>query len=218
MRCHSTAPLPPAVAALAVVLQLLALLTQLYHADALDATRMCGIPWVYRDPPWILPPSISRPTPALAAHSADAFSLYSCTLSFAQHEEAYRDWAACYHSVRMNVITCPRGCLQAVTLSPHNATVAGSYPYHANSSVCLAAIHAGVIDAAEGGGVLLGRFYPEDWSNGSSQSTYPHEAWRASLSHSVQSLEVPVAERPLPAPLLSYSWTVRTRGVVAAQR
>ena len=99
-------------------------LTVLTHsAEALDPAQMCGLPSTYRSTPWIQPPNTTRPTPALAAHAADAFSLYPCSLTFAQHEEAYRDWAACYHSVRMNVVTCPRHCLQAVSLSPLNATV-----------------------------------------------------------------------------------------------
>ena len=51
---------------------------------------------------------------------------------------------------------CPAGCLGLTAGS--GAAVYGSYPYHANSSLCLAAIHCGVISEAAGGWLQCGRF------------------------------------------------------------
>merc|ERR1711872_237205 len=47
------------------------------------------------------------------------------------------------------VVVCPTHCLNV----NHCVRVKGSGPYAVNSPVCLAAIHAGVLDAQSGGGV-----------------------------------------------------------------
>ena len=94
----------------------------------------------------------------------------------------------------------------------------GSYPYHSNSSICLAAIHAGIIASETGGSVLFDRFWPETWANDSTQTVFPRGANESSFSNGVHTLPVPDAWNPVPAPRLYFSWTVRSRGVQAAQR
>ena len=135
------------------------------------------------------------------------FNLAACTLSFQQFADAHSDWIACYHAPTANVHTCPRDCLHAISLSPHNATVLGSGPYHPNSSICLAAIHAGVVDAELGGATHVSRFYPIDWSGSDTQSIYPEQAASGSNGHGVTSLSVPAADNVRPAPQSSFSWS-----------
>ena len=57
---------------------------------------------------------------------------------------------------------CPPRCLDWLHSvsngSASAAAVYGSFPYHANSSVCLAAIHSGLVTNEEGGWLMYGRF------------------------------------------------------------
>ena len=165
-------------------------------------------------PPWS---GVEWPNASLAHFNRTSFDPLTCTLTFADFVSAHSRWFSCYHTSSINVVTCPQRCLDAVPLSS-NAAVYGSFPYHTNSSVCLAAIHAGVIDNAAGGGFFIDRFFPQDWSDGPSQTVFPHGSSLGSLSYGVQSLAVPAEALEVPAPLHSHSWSVRPRGVVAAQR
>ena len=168
-------------------------------------------------------PSLPPVSPVLPWLDNAAFNLTICSWSFSQFEQSYRKAIACYGYPRFNVHTCPKHCLraalpQAGQLDPVQARVYGSFPYHANSSICLAAIHAGVITSEQGGGLFIDRFFPADWSGGSSQTVFPHGSWAASLSNGVQTEAVPSGWHSMPSALLAYSWTVRARGVVASQR
>ena len=94
----------------------------------------------------------------------------------------------------------------------------GSFPYHSASSVCLAAIHAGVISDEAGGGVWVNRFYRHDWSNTSTQTIFPYQSWRGSLSNGVQSEEVDHSWYSVPSNASEWSYTVRGRGDHIVQR
>ena len=108
-----------------------------------------------------LSPAVSVPRVSLGWLNSTDFDAAACSLSFEQFTAAHSDWVTCYHAPVFNVHTCPQHCLRAA-----NDTVAvyGSFPYDEQSSVCLAAIHAGVINESSGGAVLLDRFYPERWT------------------------------------------------------
>ena len=137
-----------------------------------------------------------------------------CRWTFEQVELSYINWRVCYQLSADRVHTCPQHCLRDAA----DATVYGSFPYSANSSVCLSAIHAGLLSSPAGGAVILERFYPADWSGTATQSIFPLGSHVGSHSNGVQSEEVPEEWRPLPSPLLSHSFTVRSRGAVASQR
>ena len=166
-----------------------------------------------------LSPTLHPVSPVLPFLDNSVFNLTICSWSFADFEESYRLYLSnCYNYPRFNVHTCPQHCLQAMQLDPSAARVYGSFPYHANSSICLAAILAGAVSSEHGGGLFIERFWPQDWSGIDSQTIFPHHSAAASLSNGVQSWEVPNSWYSLPSPLLSYSWTVRTRGVGISQR
>ena len=114
---------------------------------------------------------------------------------------------------------CPADCL-VQQRSGDNSSVAvlGSFPYHPSSSVCLAAVHAGIIDGGVGGGVFVSRFYRQDWSGGSSQTVFPFNSSRGTLSNGVRSLDVPSSLYSTPSNSTSFSFTVRGRGDFASQR
>ena len=165
-------------------------------------------------------PAPRLPPTVLPVLGNTQYSAESCRLSFTQHEQGWANFLSCDMLGPVKVHTCPQHCTRLLH-EPHElpaAPVWGRWPYHGNSSICLSAIHAGLIADAAGGAVVLERFFPADWSNSSSQTIFPHEAWRGSLSNAVQSEPVPAAELAEPSPLSAYSWTVRSRGAVAAQR
>ena len=143
-----------------------------------------------------------------------AFDARLCEWTFAELELGYANWRPCHHQGRHSVHTCPRHCSRVAATAP----VFGSFPYHLNSSICLAGLHSGVISDDRGGAVLIERFYPATWSGDAAQTIFPHSSHLASLSNGVRSLEVPVEWRPSPSPPLSFAFTVRTRGAVASQR
>ena len=198
-----------------LVLALLFLLCSVHVLPTVRATeRDCQTAVSRRVPAW---PGLDWPDAFLAHSGRSGFSAQGCTLTFADFVLAHATWFSCYHSSSVNVVTCPEQCLAAVPLSS-NASVYGSFPYHANSSICLAAIHAGVISAERGGGLFIDRFFPQDWSATETQTLFPLTSARGSLSHGVQSLDVPAAALLVPALEDSFSWTVRPRGIVPAQR
>jgi hypothetical protein len=82
---------------------------------------------------------------------------------------------------------CPPGCLGLKGVPP----VWGSFPYYNTSSLCLAAVHAGVISNATGGVVMATRFFRQTWDNDSTQTVFPFTSARGSYSNGVQSLDVP---------------------------
>ena len=182
-----------------------------------SAAIWCGLPLSLT----AIPPSPTTRLPAVAlAHlNSSGYDRYSCTFTFHDFENAHSDWITCYHAPTVNVHTCPRDCLRSVDgdTAPHSATVVGSRPFHGSSAICLAAIHAGVVNASEGGAVHVDRFYPADWSRSDSQTLYPEGAAEGSESNGVRSLDVPLRERATPAAESSYSWSVRPRGVVPRQ-
>ena len=144
------------------------------------------------------------------------FNATVCAWTFLQHEQSFANWRMCYLMPRPNQHTCTRHCLRAAQLP--QVAVYGSFPYHADSSICLAAIHAGLIRDEDGGGVFMARFWPADWSNSSTQTVFPAGSDAPTNSNGVSSLQVPAAWMAVPAPLSSYSWTLKSRGVVANQR
>jgi len=161
-------------------------------------------------------PSILPVQPVLAYLHNRHYNRTICQWTFEQFELSYELELICFNMPRVNVHTCPMHCLRALD---HPAShVYGSSPYHANSSICLAAIHGGVLLNEEGGGLFLNRYLPQDWSNSSTQTEFPFGSTAASFSNGVQSEEVPADWVNVPAKRTDYSWTVRSRGVVANQR
>ena len=91
----------------------------------------------------------------------------SCGLTFSQAirgipDNVFRDSSSGnYEFVKAKC--CPPRCLDLarnVSQAGHGSfgSVWGSFPYHENSSVCMAAIHAGLISSVDGGWVLYERF------------------------------------------------------------
>ena len=93
-----------------------------------------------------------------------------------------------------------------------------SPPYDGRSSVCLAAVHAGIINASTGGGVYVSRFYRHAWTNTSSQTIFPYPSNLSSLSNGVQSSDVDDSWYSLPSTQHEWSYTVRGRGDYIVQR
>ena len=158
-----------------------------------------------------------------------AIQFVDCSLTFAQLDGA-NNTVRLEEFVNMpallivnQAVTCPTNCTSHVAVSNPSTTtsasdVSCSFPYSPSSSICLAAIHAGIISNATGGGVFVSRFYRHDWSNSSSQTIYPFEAWRGSLSNGVLSGDVDESSYGVPAGSREWSYTVRGRGDFVVQR
>ena len=149
---------------------------------------------------------------ALPAH-AQRSELEWCLLTFAdtltRDPSLMGSWA----------IPCPPHCFRLIAAQQvQQPLVFGSYPYDVLSSVCMSAVHSGVIDETVGGAVLVEWFWPADWSNSSTQTIFPHGSERGSLSNGVQSAAVPAERIPLPANSTDRSFTVWTRGLRLGQR
>lgn len=124
-------------------------------------------------------------------------SPFGCTLTFAQFEASKPVWVRDAQSqifmpaaTLLNLAaTCPANCTTAAltNTSTPSTLLFGSFPYSPTSSICLAAIHAGIIADATGGGLFVSRFYRHDLSNTTNQTIYPFDSWRGSLSNGVQS-------------------------------
>ena len=154
--------------------------------------------------------------------SAEVADLALRTLGTRQWNEAQRvpAWSL--------TALCPANCTdEAATATAADASSAtslsrpvlyGSFPYHPSSSVCLAAIHAGLIRASVGGGVFISRFHSHDWSGTSNQTIFPFNSSRGSLSNGVQSLDVPDSWHSVPSDNRQWSFTVRGIGDVVMQR
>ena len=114
---------------------------------------------------------------------------------------------------------CPANCTHSVEGSqPQEGAVYGSFPYHGSSSVCLAAVHAGIISGKEGGGVYVSYFFRQDWSNTSTQTIFPFTSSLGSLSNGVLSHNVSSLWYSVPSNATEHSWTVRGRGDLVVQR
>ena len=173
-----------------------------------------------------------------------AYDYDKCTATFHLSELHYLPWVPLYHQQRLNIHTCPRQCGRAAraaaTISPdtlptsintsYSPFVFGSFPYHAYSSICLAAIHSGLIDEEQGGALFVDPFWSDEWQStggddvvdhSSLSSLFPFNSSSASFSLGIQTYPVPAEwlspTLVVPAPLSS-SWSVRPRGVVAVQR
>ena len=157
----------------------------------------------------------------LADAGGPAFAHQSCNTSFAsltalrllnagplQHEDAVLDRSFAH---------CPGFCLSNSTGSS-SAPVYGSFPYHSNSSLCLSAIHAGIITDRDGGFVFVSRFFRHDWSGREGETIFPSSSHRGTLSNGVQSLDVPTLWYSVPSGMSAHSWTVRGRGDKVVQR
>ena len=163
------------------------------------------------------PSTVAMPTAALYELGTSGYNATLCLFTFSQLQDAYQNSVPCYSLLPVMLITCPQHCLRALDTSP-SPLVLGSYPYHPSSSACLSAIHAGIVTNEAGGGVLAERFYPESWDEDSTQSIFPHGSHLPSLSNGVQTAAVPADAMRTPAPLDSFSWTVRSRGLSSGQR
>ena len=108
---------------------------------------------------------------------------------------------------------CPAGCINS-TRGDNNTRVIGSFPYHPSSSVCLAAIHSGLMDDAQGGTVWLSLFFSQTWDE-QAVDIYPFSSAQGSWSNGVQSEAVLL---PSPPTLDDFSCVVHSRGTVFNQR
>ena len=121
---------------------------------------------------------------------------------------------------------CPPNCIAAMqegcrsggtSRTPAGgAAVIGSFPYHPNSSVCLSAVHSGLVDDATGGAVLPSLFFSQTWDS-NTIDIYPHGSQSGTCSNGVQSLDVPPSELAS-LTIHSYSFTLHSRGTVFNQR
>ena len=154
------------------------------------------------------PTSVPLSSPS-SSSSSDALS--ACELSFASFDAQYA-----LLPFRTLAHRCPAGCTAA---SGGGAAVYGSFPYHGNSSICLAAVHSGLTDDGLGGAVFVSRFYRQDWS--AAASIFPHHSANGSLSSGVRSQAVPAAwlqQLTAPASASNWSYTARGRGDFIGQR
>jgi hypothetical protein len=104
------------------------------------ARRECDVDWRLLSQ-W--QPSRLRPVDqVMRIKSNTHYNATICAWTFAQHRSSYRNYYVCYRVQRINEHTCPSGCLQALSDPAVNATVNGQFPYHDESSICVAAIHA----------------------------------------------------------------------------
>ena len=92
----------------------------------------------------------------------------------------------------------------------------GSFPYHRHSSICLSALHGGLVEDARGGGVWFDVFLSQTWDEAAIE-LYPHGAERGSSSMGLTSQPVSVLT-PEPLTLQSFSCTLMSRGTVFTQR
>ena len=137
----------------------------------------------------------------------------SCTATFADIDALTDDVLA----FRTVAYLCPPNCLLSPTPS-QPPLVQGSYPYSPASSICLSAIHSGLLSPTAGGSVFVSRFYRNDWSNTSSQSIYPYTSAQPSTSNGVSSQAVPPTSYTVPSTAEEFSYTVRGRGELVRQR
>jgi hypothetical protein len=92
----------------------------------------------------------------------------------------------------------------------------GSFPYHPSSSICLAALHSGILNETLGSTVWVERFFSVEWDR-HNVTVYPYDSLNGSLSQGVQSHPVSEAEMK-PLTLQSFSCVVHSRGTVFSQR
>ena len=148
------------------------------------------------------------------ADAAEAAAAAACSLSFERF--AFTRSSAVSTRFRSHLPhTCPPGCVARVNDS---LAVYGSYPYTNDSSICLAAVHCGVLADARGGTVYPTPFYAADWSGASSQTIFPHHSSGGRLSNGLLSRDVPPSTYDAPSLSGSRSWIPRGRGDFFPQR
>ena len=148
----------------------------------------------------------------------------NCTWTFTQMDELYR--MVMYDSnVTVPIIayqplaaTCPPGCLQQRSTDPSLLRVFGSFPYHGSSSICLAAIHSGIINETTGGGAFISRFYRSNWSQSPTQTIFPFTSAEGTASNGVTSELVDPSWYSVPSDGTMFSYVVRGRGDFVVQR
>jgi hypothetical protein len=113
---------------------------------------------------------------------------------------------------------CPAGCLAAARGRGSAALVWGSYPYHGSSSLCLSAVHAGVINDSAGGGVFVSYFHRHEWSDSKRQTIFPFTSAAGSFSNAVRSANVSTSWFNVLSNRTERSYTVRGRGELVVQR
>ena len=193
--------------------------------------------WVWRCSVWLLLLLLQLHLPAGAAATANAnASASACSTTFTAWEQSLGPLTP----LRQVTFRCPPRCLLILPLlspplvptnasnrstptssplSPLNhSVVRGSYPYSSDSSICLAAIHAGVVNATLGGAVFVSRFYRHDWSRSPTQSIFPFSSSTGSLSNGVHSLNVSALSYTVPSNGSEWSFIVRGRGELVRQR
>ena len=160
--------------------------------------------------PLLLSITAFLPLPLVSSDSfpSSAASI-GCSVTF-QDVDSFHPLLA-YRTV---AVGCPAGCLS----SPTRGKVMGSYPYSASSSVCLAAIHCGLVNASLGGAVFVSRFYRHDWSNSSTQTIFPFDSAFGSFSNGVLSGDVDSASFAVTSDGGDFSFVVRGRGELVTQR
>ena len=189
------------------------------------------------------PSSLSSPSP-VAPPTATAVQLRSalfpptpiltpCDLNFTALDDLYRfrdlrgygNFPVPISQFQSIAAACPANCTALIAQSAKDNTnissssrVFGSYPYHGSSSVCLSAIHSGVILDSEGGGVFVSRFYRADWSGSDSQSIFPLASAGGSDSNGVVSEAVADSWYSVPSHGREWSYAVRGRGELVVQR
>ena len=140
-----------------------------------------------------LPPLVLSAT-AVAGELPPIPTFIDCAMNFTAFDSLY-GWINEFNHPQPIIqyqplaATCPPGCAQLLTGSAdgplYQPRLFGSYPYHSSSSICLAALHSGLISASEGGGVFVSRFYRQDWSGTDNQTIFPFTSALGSVSNGV---------------------------------
>ena len=152
-----------------------------------------------------------------SSFSTPSWNASACNTTFADLDTASIIPLFNYRTV---AFYCPPLCLNFSSPSSSSAPlVYGSYPYSANSSICLSAVHCGVINNTLGGSVFPSRFYRHDWSNTTAnQTTFPFTSAIGTTSNNVTSLDVSASQPAAPSNGSQWSYVVRGRGEFVQQR
>ena len=156
--------------------------------------------------------------PFVLSQAPFSFNLSSCNLTFNAFDQYNGSLTRAIYdrlTIVPSVVLCPANCTQ----DSSSSALYGSYPYHGNSSICLAGVHAGIINDDLGGGVLVNRFYPVDWSNSSTQTIFPYNSSSGSFSNGLQSRHVDPVWYSVPSDSSNqWSYIVRGRGELLIQK
>ena len=176
------------------------------HPIVLVVVMVLG--WIYSSAPLVT---------AFPLHSTTAvasqWNVSACHVTFADIDTPS---AFPFLNYRTLSFSCPPSC--NAPSSPISPPVYGSYPYSPLSSICLSAVHCGLLNDSLGGSVLVSRFYRHDWSNSSTQTIFPFNSSLGSLSNGVNASAVPSGSYSVPSNATSWSYVVRGRGELVTQR